>query len=230
MAMDTELHALLRSPHIWKMETVAAGNMQALSTGFAWLDAQLPGGGWPRAALSEILVDAPGRGELTLLMPVMAAFSRHDSADQAQWLMWVAPPHIPYAPALVKHGVDLSRVLLVHAGGRQHRDILWAIEQALRSGQCAMVLAWIKSADPTALRRLQLAAEAGGSLAFLFRSAAAVKENSPARLRLYLGRGGEIGILKSRGGRPGRIRGASLPLQFADDAADDSVPHVPHAQ
>ena len=42
-------------------------------------------------------------------------------------------------------------------------DMLWAMEQALRSGACGAVLGWTGAADDQALRRLKLAAEEGRS-------------------------------------------------------------------
>ena len=121
----------------------------------------------------------------------------------------MTPPFIPYAPALVSHGLDLSNMLLVHpqTAARQsseaNNDSLWAMEQSLRSGSCAAVLAWVKKADDTALRRLQLAAEQGGCLAVLFRSQESETAQSPAALRILLRQGlqgTDIHILKCRGG------------------------------
>ena len=145
---------------MWRGRSRAA--VETLSTGFAALDAGLPGGGWPRHGLVEILTPQPGVGELYLLLPVLAALSR---TTPARWCTWVSPPHEPYAPALESHGVALDRMLVV----RTHLP-LWAHEQALRSGACGMALAWLPRASPRAIRRLQLAAEQGRALGVLFRS------------------------------------------------------------
>ena len=130
--------------------------------GFAALDAGLPGGGWPRHGLIEILTPQPGVGELYLLLPALAALSR---LQPARWCTWVSPPHEPFAPALAAHGVALDRMLIV----RTHLP-LWAHEQALRSGACEVALAWLPRASPRAIRRLQLAAEQGRALGVLYRS------------------------------------------------------------
>jgi len=97
--------------------------------------------------------------------------------------------------------------------GREARDGsrgLWAVEQALRSGSCSAVLAWPAAIEPTALRRLQLAAEAGAALAFLFRAPDAAAEPSPAALRLRVqptADGWLVEVLKRRGGwRTGPVR------------------------
>lgn len=171
------LQSLLQHPQIRQGRefTSAAG---FTPTGLGDLDPLLPQG-WPVGGLTEVLVPHPGVGELSLLMPCLARLSR-----ERRWLTWIAPPHIPYAPALEAHGVDLSRVMLVHPPAV--KDALWAVEQALRAGSCGAVLAWIQQADFHSLRRLQLAAAEGQSLCLLFRPHQAAAEPSPATLRLHL--------------------------------------------
>lgn len=208
------LDALLRHPGIWRRSAAARHHVRALPTGLAGLDALLPGGGWPCGALSEILFAFDGTGELSLLMPALAELTR-----QRQRVVFVAPPYIPYAPALAAHGLDLRYVVQIESSANEGA---WSAEQCLRSGACGAVLGWLHEADYTQLRRLQLAAESGEALAFLFRPASAAGKPSPAALRLRLhagdddddaGSGAEsvdIEILKCRGNldwqRPTRLR------------------------
>lgn len=217
--MNDALGKLLGNPHIWRGR--ADGNArQGLSTGYPRLDEHLPGGGWPRAALTEILLERYGSGELELLMPALARLSRGDfpwghsvgaptetSAD-AGWIAWIAPPFQPYPPALWQWGVDLARVLIVRP--RSAIEGLWAAEQALACGNCAAVLVWSEVFDTAAGRRLQLAAEEGASWAIVFRPSRARGEHSAAALRLELVNGAagtDLHILKSRGGRPAAVPG-----------------------
>ena len=201
------LEPLLRRPDLWRGGDLAAA-ARSLPTGFAALDEQLPGGGWPRGALTEILATRAGIGALRLLMPALAALSR-----EARWLAWVAPPYVPYAPALAAAGVDVSRILLVHPDAR--RDGLWALEQSLRSGTCGAVLAWLMIDEAHVMRRLQLAAEAGDCAGFLFRPAGVARHASPAALRLLLDADGRgrlgLRVLKRRG------RPATAPLWLDPD-------------
>jgi len=201
--------------------------METLSTGFAALDAGLPGGGWPRHGLVEILTPQPGVGELYLLLPVLAALSH---TMPARWCTWVSPPHEPYAPALESHGVALDRMLVVRPpqglaphSSRRRSDgvhmILWACEQALRSGACGMALAWLPRVSPRAIRRLQLAAEQGRALGVLFRSQQFAQLASPAMLRVALEPMKEPG---RHGARPTRIKsrgGSRVPLDVTWTAA-----------
>jgi hypothetical protein len=196
-ANDQQLAELLAHPSVWRGRSRAT--LATLSTGYAALDAGLPGGGWPRHGLIEILTPRFGIGELYLLLPALAALSR---AQPARWCTWVSPPHEPFAPALAAHGVALERMLMV----RTHLP-LWAHEQALRSGACEMALAWLPRASARAIRRLQLAAEQGRALGVLYRSQRFAHEASPAMLRVLLEPGMDAGkygarvsLIKSRGG------------------------------
>lgn len=190
---DRTLARLLEHPAIWRGRNAAS--IPTWSTGFATLDLALPGGGWPRAGLVEILTEHAGVGELRLIMPVLAYLS---CQTPARWCAWVAPPLHPFAPALVAQGVALSRQLIVRAEAP-----LWAMEQVLGSGACEMALAWLRVATPRSLRRLQLATERGRTLGIVFRSWRQSREASPAVLRLRVEpveRGVRITLLKSRGG------------------------------
>lgn len=201
--VDDAFEKLLQNPRVWRGRAQAKSR-QGLSSGYPKLDQCLPGGGWPRHALTEILLEYYGTGELKLLMPALARLSQpRDHAEQAGWIAWIAPPFDPYPPALRQWGVNLSRILIVRP--RQATEILWAAEQALSSGNCAAVLLWADSFDDTAGRRLQLAAEKGQSWAIAFRSLKALGQVSAAALRLRL-MAADLSILKSRGGRPAVIR------------------------
>ena len=155
----------------------------ALPTGFAALDHFLPGGGWPLGGLIEVFVDRYGIGELTLLIPALAALTRAGPQNNRKWVVWIAPPFVPYAPALKQRGVDVDALLIVQPAARD-KDRLWTVEQVIRSGSSSGVLAWLAAADHVALRRLQLAAEEQGCWTVLFRPLAARRERSPAALRI----------------------------------------------
>jgi hypothetical protein len=195
---------LLRHPGLWRArEQGGASSLPpARPTGYTALDRCLPGGGWPAQGLIEILTERHGIGELSLLMPALAALGQEDHGEG--WFAWIAPPYQPYPPALAARGIDLRRLLLVCAGPAG-----WAMEQALRSGACSAVLGWAECRDRQGLRRLQLAAEQARCMAVLFRHLRDARGPSPAVLRIALtaGRAGlEARILKVRGGRAASVR------------------------
>src|SRR5580700_11255866 len=191
---DPNLARLLEHPAIWRGRSARA--RRGLASGFAALDAHLPEQGWPRSGLIEILVSRFGSGELSLLLPALAALTQ---GATARWCVWVAPPLMPFAPALVAQGIVLERVAVV--GGARP---LWAFEQTLGSGACDAALAWGKRPQPRDIRRLQLAAERGRTLGVLFRPRRAARESSAAALRLSVEAHAaalRVTLLKGRGAR-----------------------------
>lgn len=207
--MTDALLKLLQNPRLWQGQARAGSSgWQGLASGYPKLDQQLPGGGWPRHALTEILLEHYGTGELQLLMPALAGLSQPSAeVAEAGWIAWIGPPFEPYPPALQQWGVNLSRILIVRP--KKPTEVLWAAEQALSSGTCVAVLLWADALDDAASRRLQLAAEKGQSWAIAFRSLRALAQPSAAALRIRLSagdQGTDLDILKSRGGRPATVR------------------------
>jgi len=185
------VEALLKHPALWK------GRQQhekrdTFATGHTALDLALPSGGWP------VMVAHEGVGEFTLLLPALAALTQ-----QQQWIALVAPPYIPYAPALVNAGIALERLLIINCS--DHKDAYWATEQLLRSGVFSSVVLWTeKISDERRQRRLQLAAEQGKAWAVCYRPRHADRTSSPASLRIVLQNSHhhlQANIIKNRGGR-----------------------------
>lgn len=190
-------------PDLWRGRTSRHALPVGISTGVSLLDDQLVWGGWPPGSLSELLSDRPGEG-FALTVPTLARLSL-----ESRWLLLVEPPFQPFAPALAALGLRLERLVVVAAGP----DRAWVAEQGLRSGACGAVLVWGGQWEMTHLRRLQLAAEAGGALAILFREEGAARSPSPALLRLQVRPsllGCALTVLKQRGGPAG----ACLTLPF----------------
>jgi cell division inhibitor SulA/protein ImuA len=188
------LEAVLNHPAVWRGNECAR-TAPATPTGFAELDAHLPGGGWPTGAITEIYAERPGVGEVKLTIPAAARLTQ-----DGRWLTVIAPPHVPYAPAFASQGVRLERLLLIRPGSAE--DDVWASEQALRASCCGAVLLWQEHVHERALRRLQLAAESTSTSLILFRSSR-VTPASPAALRLHISRSEGrtiVRILKRRGG------------------------------
>ena len=192
MAAIVSLQPLLHDRRLWRGQEAPARDHSHRATGCAALDAALPGGGWPEAALVELLIAADGLGELSLLLPMLAALTQAERP-----VLVVAPPYRINAPAWQAAGLRLSQLHVLEAAPK---DALWAMEQALRAGCCGAVLGWPMQADDHALRRLQVAAEAGQALAFAFRPLRARDNPSPAPLRLSLSP--ELRLLKCRGALP----------------------------
>src|SRR5258707_8910408 len=127
--------ALLDRSDIWRGDSLNRVGTPTVACGFPELDAELPGGGWPAGALTEILPAHEGIGELRLLGPALAGLSQRGLR-----LVWIAPPHLPYAPALAAAGVELAN--LVIRGPAPPKKNPRAADQALASNARRAVLAW----------------------------------------------------------------------------------------
>ncbi len=203
MAAVVSLGSLLQDRRLWRGKPVELP-ADAEATGHALLDAVLPGGGWPDAALVEVLIAADGVGELRLLLPTLARLTQ-----TGRDIALIAPPYLPFPAAWSAAGVDFRRVRIIEA---DHKQALWASEQCLRSGCLSAVLCWPQQADDRALRRLQVAAESGRALGVAFRDLRAARNPSPAVLRLQL-QDEQIRVLKCRGALP-----PARPIPFAHSA------------
>jgi len=187
------------------------------ATGFPTLDAELPGSGWPHRVLTELLVPHHGLGELRLLVPALSRIAGNGDAAESlgRCVMLFDPPAALCGWALAQLGVNAQQLLVVYgregARGAAHlrhvlpsADLLWALEQALKSGHVGAALAWLpQRLKADALRRLQLAAQAHDGPVFLFREVDARSKPSAAPLRLMLQGAGidrlSVRVLKRRG-------------------------------
>ena len=127
------------------------------------VDAALPWGGLPRGCLHEIVGGEAAYG--------FAAALAARLAGDAGGVLWCLRPRATFdagdlhGPGLVRFGLKPGRLILAHA--RNQADLLWAMEEGLRSGAPAAVLGEVTGIGLTASRRLQLAAEASGVTALL---------------------------------------------------------------
>jgi protein ImuA len=182
--------------YLWRGTHALGAQAAVLSSGFAALDATLPGGGWPLNSLNEWLTPGPGHGEWMLLAPLLGTLSK-----RAQPVLLINPPHMPYAPGLVQAGVDLRQVLIVNAHHIKNAD-LWTTEQALRAGCLGAVVVFSHSNDSKSLRRIKLACESHAGLCIMVRDSQYAGLASPASVRVHLRAqraGVQLEFLKLRG-------------------------------
>ncbi len=201
-------------PALWRGHQLGRPVGHGVSTGFHELDEQLPGSGWPRRALSELLLPHLGIGEIRLLAPALVAVQQ-----AGRLVMLFDPPAVLCGWALAGMGLAVEQLLLIQSAsyvsvdpvrpGPSRRPVgaparLWALEQALKSGHVGAVLAWLPPClSPDRLRRLQLAAQAHDGPAFVLREAAAQAAPSASPLRLGLRAAGvdqlAVNVFKRRG-------------------------------
>jgi protein ImuA len=200
-------------PSLWRASQLARSHTPTVDTGFPSLSRQLPGGGWPKGTLVDLLVQQSGIGEMRLVAPALAAVAKRR-------IVLLQPPHMPQALALAAMGVPPESALWLRP--ERTADALWAAEQVLRSGGCGALLFWPGQSSNSArqqhvradsLRRLHLAAQQGETLFFVFRPLGAEVDASPAPLRLSVrpAPGGiNVGFVKRQG--PQRDEALFLPM------------------
>jgi protein ImuA len=180
-----------------------------LACGLPEIDGLLPGGGFPRGALSE-LIGGPASGKTAVAMALFSTLGMEALAA------YVDARAELYPPAVAARGVDLTRLLVVRpssagpgapaagGGAQPWRAALWACEALLSSGAFAAIAMdvpvprTIEGADAVA-RRLQAAAERGGAVG-LWLTTARGGLRVPAAVRLEL---------RAEGGRIAARRGGS---------------------
>jgi protein ImuA len=184
----TEIH-----PALWRASQLGSSGLGTVSSGSAALDLELPGRGWPKGALTEVLHPQVGCGEIRLLSSALAAIGQRP-------VFIVQPPHRLQPVALSWCGLSPENMQILRPGCTA--DALWAAEQILRAGTAGALLFWQSQIRPDSLRRLHLAAQRADTLFFLFRPTAAASMTSPAPLRIGLepAAGGlNVSLVKRRG-------------------------------
>lgn len=149
----------------------------AFSCGAAVIDRLLPGGGLRHGMLVEWLAERPGGGAGTL-----GLLAAREACRAGGILVVVDRARMFYPPAAAGWGVDPARLIVVRP--RNARDEIWAAIQALRSPVVAALWTMVDRLDSRNFRRLQLAAETGGTLGVLVRGASARGQPSWADVRL----------------------------------------------
>lgn len=204
---DLDAAVAAQLAHVWRADRMASAPSAVIATGHAALDRELPNGGWPLAALTELMLQQPGIGEMRLLQPAFGSI-----APQRP-IALVQPPHAPQTAAWTAWQLPAEQLLWIRT--ERSADALWAAEQVLRNGSCGAVVLWQGHVRHESLRRLHLAAQASAMPLWLVRPHVAAQHASPAPLRLALrpAAGGiDVEIVKRRG--PQCDASLFLPLGF----------------
>jgi protein ImuA len=202
------ISTLAEQGHIWTARHWQETQVAGLNTGYAELDAELPGSGWPLAAVSEILYPQHGMGELRLILPALAQLSRQDTG----WQLWLNPPYLPCAPALQQWQLNTQRLLLARA--TKPADLCHSLEKSLQSGGCQAAVVWLEKLDKALMRRIQLAAEHSNTPVFILRPVRFLNQPSVAALRIKINSPTSLDIVKRRAGWPLSNIRLELPLHF----------------
>lgn len=163
---------------VWRGAELGTAMAGSVPSGWDALDAELPGGGWPRHAVTEVLAAQPG----ILEWRVIGGALRHVSTAEGQ-IVVVGPPKAPHIAGLTHQGISARHFVWIQAETPAER--LWVTEQLIKSGAAGAVVAWLPQARQEQIRRLQICALACEAPVFLFRPAAVRHDSSAAPLRVH---------------------------------------------
>jgi len=184
---------------VWRGSELGDAVSRTVSSGFAELDRELPGGGWPTRSLTELLMPQAALCEWRLLGRALPSLIASGGR-----IYLIAPPKQPHAGGLEQLGLYADQVVWIHASTPVDR--LWVTEQIVKSDPAGAVLSWLPQARPEQIRRLQIHAPSCDTPVFLFRPMGALHDTSPAPLRVsvVLDKGWQLEV------RIPKRRGASL--------------------
>jgi len=194
---------------IWRGNQLGSPVTSVVASGFAALDAELPGSGWPCHSLTEILQPQPTVAEWRLLAPAM-----QQVVASGGNIVVVGPPKSPHLPGLKHAGLDERHLVWIQAEAPAER--LWVTEQLIKTNAAGLLVSWLPQARQEQIRRLQVCAQACDGPVFLCRPAAAEHEASAAPLRVQLRFGLDwelhVHLLKRKGPmHEGEVALASVP-------------------
>ncbi len=210
----------------------------AVPLGLPDIDRLLPEGGLLTGALHEIEAGPTPSGRVAPHDGAALGFTAFLLGRLGPGtLLWCRQPSgtdaPPYAPALAAW-FDPARLLLVTA--RREEDLFWAMEEGLRTPGIAAVVGETRAADPTAGRRLSLAAEKNGVPALLLRPQPAPPQSvcatrwriaSAPSLDLTQARW-QVELRRNRFGMPSAEQTPSWLLEWNDETSGLAV--VPQAR
>lgn len=204
----------LLAQQLRELEGSTTGGQEVVTTGCMALDCLLPAGGLRRGSLVEWLSEGSGTGAGTL-----ALLAARQALPGKGPLVVIDRPAEFYPPGAAALGMAIEELIVIQP--RHARDDLWAIEQVLRCEGVGAAWCRLDELSDRALRRLQLAAERGGSVGMLLRPAAVRRSATWADARFWVeplaaaeGRRWRVELLHARGGQAPR----GIELEIDDEA------------
>lgn len=176
-AREIQLPSTL-SQVVWRGDEIGSPVVSTLCSGWSELDKELPGGGWPRHAVTEVLTAQSSVLEWRMLSPALRTV-----VEAGSQMVVIGPPREPHIPGLLHMGLREGQFVWIQAQSPAER--LWATEQVIKSNSAGAIVSWLPKVRPEQLRRLQVCAQACEAPVFLCRPEAAQHESSAAPLRVH---------------------------------------------
>lgn len=189
---------------------------QGCRMGLGAIERAFPGGIFPTASIHEFM--AANAEEAAAASGFVSGLLARMTANGGTCLWISASPRLgAFPPALAAFGIAPERIVFVEA--KRERDILWAMEEALKCKALTAAIAELPAMDFAQSQRLQLAVEKSRVTGFALRNRPMGMGNTACAARwrirplpsvLETGMPGvgfprwEVELLKARNGNPGR--------------------------
>lgn len=112
--------------------------------------------------LSEFVYSENQPALTQLLLPLL-----HHLGEQSRWLLWLTPTQKLSRRWLAQSGLPVDKI--VQVSQLQGMASVDAMERALLTGNYSVVLGWLPELNDLDRKRLQVAAEVGGSYGFIMK-------------------------------------------------------------
>lgn len=134
--------------------------------GLGPVEAAFPNGVFPTGTIHELLTEDISQAAASggFIAGLLSVLMRKGGA-----CLWIGMAQTVFPPALKAFGVQPHRVIFINL--MHERDVLWAMEEALKCTGLAAVIAEVRSIDFKQSRRLQLAVEQSRVTGFILRDA-----------------------------------------------------------
>jgi protein ImuA len=149
---------------ILRLQGFKPANSAAINVGLGPIKHAFPNGSFPLGAVHEFLSPWPEEAAATsgfiagLLAPLMGSSGTS---------LWISSSRTLFPPALKSFGIQPDRFIFIDL--QKEKDVIWAMDEALKCGALAAVVGEMQEISFTASRRLQLAVEQSQVTGFVLR-------------------------------------------------------------
>lgn len=150
---------------ILRLQGFKSSKNESLNFGLGPINASFPNGSFPMGAVHEFLSEQ--NGIIASTTGFIAGLFSHLMGSTGAAL-WISSSRTLFPPALKNFGVEPDRFIFIDL--KKEKDVIWAMEEALKCNALAAVVGEMREIDFTASRRLQLAVEQSQVTGFVVRN------------------------------------------------------------
>jgi protein ImuA len=149
---------------LWQGFTPPVGSM-VKGIGLGPLESAFPNGVFPTGTIHEMICPMPEQAAATsgLIAGLLSSLMKQGGA-----CLWISTSRKLFPPSLIAFDLEPDRMIFIDL--QREKDVLWAMEEALKCEGLAAVIAEVREISFAQSRRLQLAVESSKVTGFLLRN------------------------------------------------------------